>query len=199
MTSIEDTINKLFLVIDSIVELYLGKVIKPFLTLHETFYTALNTVLRQILDDNRSTIPTWFTANFITYGRTVLVIPTILLLAWDYTILPSMIVLLVDFGDFLDGVVARFWVDRRKDALRDEGLFNGKNKTTSTSPPSSSDDDSFGTWYILVVLGVVVVMICPQVSFYSSTSSSSSIPQQPSLHCCCCCCCWSTTAAEKWL
>ncbi len=30
----------------------------------------------------------------------------------DHKIIPSLIVLSVDFGDFLDGVVARFWVER---------------------------------------------------------------------------------------
>mmetsp|Transcript_28168 Transcript_28168/g.58556 ORF Transcript_28168/g.58556 Transcript_28168/m.58556 type:complete len:409 (-) Transcript_28168:117-1343(-) len=133
----EDTIHKLFALIDSIVELYLGKIIKPFLSLHEKFYAALNKALRKILDNNRAEIPEWFTANWITYARTVLVVPTILMLSWGYKFFPSFLVIFVDFGDFLDGVVARFWVDVRKEI--EQKVFE-KEKTTS---PTNSDDESY--------------------------------------------------------
>ena len=135
---LEDTILKLFALIDSVVELYLGTIIKPFLSLHEIFYTALNKTLRKLLDDNRGKIPEWFTANFITYARTVLVVPTLLVLAWDYTFLPSFLVIFVDFGDFLDGVVARFWVDIRNEI---EKKLSEKEKAPS---PTNSDDESYG-------------------------------------------------------
>jgi phosphatidylglycerophosphate synthase len=134
---IEDTILKLFALIDSVVELYLGTIIKPFLSLHETFYSALNKTLRKILNDNRAKIPEWFTANWITYSRTVLVVPTILLLSWGYTFLPSSLVIFVDFGDFLDGVVARFWLDVRNEI---EKKLSEKEKTL---PTSNSDDESY--------------------------------------------------------
>lgn len=134
----EDAILKLFALIDSIVELYLGTIIKPFLSLHETFYTALNKALRKILDDNRAKIPDWFTANWITYTRTVLVVPTILLLSWGYTFLPSFLVIFVDFGDFLDGVVARFWVDVKKEI---EKTLSENERRPS---PTNSDDESYG-------------------------------------------------------
>jgi hypothetical protein len=65
-----------FHLIDTFVELYLSSVIKPFVSLHEVFYSGLNNVLRKCLDDNQSRIPAWFTANFITYFRTALVLPT---------------------------------------------------------------------------------------------------------------------------
>ena len=142
--TMEDLIFKLLALIDSVVELYLAKLIKPFLQFHEKFYNALNKVLRQVLDDNKSKIPDWFTANFITYLRTVLIIPTLLFLAWQYTILPSFIVILVDFGDFLDGVVARYWVDIKKQ--REEELARKEKKSSSgSSSPTHSDDESFGT------------------------------------------------------
>lgn len=140
----EDIFHKLFALIDSVVEFYLAKSIKPFLTYHEIFYNRLNTVLRKVLDDNKPKIPDWFSANFITYFRTVLVIPTFMLLTWNYTFLPSLLVILVDFGDFLDGVVARFWVDVKKE--REEEL-QSKDKKSPASPSSSpvhSDDESFG-------------------------------------------------------
>ncbi|KAL3924173.1 MAG: hypothetical protein SGILL_001207 [Bacillariaceae sp.] len=137
----EDLFYKLLALIDSVVELYLAKAIKPFLQFHEKFYNALNKTLRKVLDDHKAKIPEWFTANFITYIRTVVVIPTLLLLAWGYTLLPSLLVILVDFGDFLDGVVARFWVDAKKE--RDE-LLAAKDKKASPSPsPTHSDDESF--------------------------------------------------------
>ena len=134
----EDAIVKLFALIDSTVELYLGTIIKPFLSLHETFYTALNKALRKVLDDNRAKISDWFTANWITYARTVLVVPTILLLSWGYTFLPSFLVIFVDFGDFLDGVVARFWVDVKKEI---EETLSENEKQPS---PTNSDDESYG-------------------------------------------------------
>jgi hypothetical protein len=137
-----DNIHKLFDSIDSIVELYLGKFVKPFLLLHEKLSSALNKTLRGILDDNKSKIADWFTANFIACFRTILVVPTLLLLAWGHTLLPSLIVILVDFGDFLDGVVARFWVDVKKE--REETLANRENSCSSPTH-SDTDDESFGT------------------------------------------------------
>jgi hypothetical protein len=137
---VDEIVIKLFALVDSIVELYLGTVIKPFLRLHETFYSALNSTLRKVLDDNKSKIADWFTANFITYARTILVIPTLLLLAWGHTFLPSLIVILVDFGDFLDGVVARYWVDVKKERAEEEA---SKEKGSRPTTPTA-DDDSFG-------------------------------------------------------
>lgn len=134
---LEDTILKLFALIDSIVELYLKTVIKPLLTFHEKFYSGLNKALRKVLDDNRAKIPDWFTANWITYARTVLVVPTILVLSWGYTLLPSFLVIFVDFGDFLDGVVARFWVDVKKE------IAEKLSESEKTPTPSNSDDESY--------------------------------------------------------
>lgn len=170
--SIVTIIFKFFALVDSIVELYLGNVIKPFLTLHEKFYTALNKTLRNVLDENSSKIPTWFTANFITYFRTVLVVPTLLLLACDCTWLPSFIVILVDFGDFLDGVVARFWVDINKqkedelkkkkndDNSKDDDDDNEPNSRDSLTPsPTQSDDDSFGAINLLFFVALLVGLL----------------------------------------
>lgn len=110
----QDIATFVFEIVNLLVELYLTYVIKPFLSLHEIFYAWLNNTIRSILDDNSDKIPTWFTANFITYVRTVFVVPCVMLLVNDYILLPSLIVLAVDFGDFLDGVVARYWVDVKK-------------------------------------------------------------------------------------
>jgi hypothetical protein len=96
------------------VEAYLSHVIKPFLTLHEKFYLSLNRSIRNFLDENTDKVPTWFTANFITYIRTIAVVPAVMLLVNDYKFLPGLLILAVDFGDFLDGVVARYWFDRKK-------------------------------------------------------------------------------------
>jgi CDP-alcohol phosphatidyltransferase len=141
----EDLATSIFRVIDPVVEVYLGSVVKPFVKIHEKFYSSLNTVLRKVLDDNAGRIPPWFTANFITYFRTALVVPTLLLLAWDYNVIASIIVLLVDFGDFLDGVVARFWVDENTKALAKENTKDSKDKPKVS--PANSDDESFGKFY----------------------------------------------------
>ena len=111
--TVSGLLNAVFDLANSIVEIYLAKIIKPFLVLHEQAYKALNTILRAILDDHSSQIPDWFTANAITYVRTLMIIPCIFLMNTGHTILPSLIILSVDFGDFLDGVVARFWVDQK--------------------------------------------------------------------------------------
>jgi CDP-alcohol phosphatidyltransferase len=137
---VDEIVLKLFALVDSIVELYLGTIIQPFLRRHETFYAALNKTLRRLLDDNKAKIADWFTANFITYARTVLVIPTVVLLAWGHTILPSLIVVFVDFGDFLDGVVARYWIDIKKDREVEEPSKDLGSRPTSPTP----EDDSFG-------------------------------------------------------
>jgi phosphatidylglycerophosphate synthase len=102
-----------------LVEFYLSYLIKSVLVFHESFYAWLNAAIRAFLEV--SYIPEWFTANFITYARTLLVIPCLMLLAWGHHFLPSFIVLLVDFGDFLDGVVARYWVDKRKERETRDG------------------------------------------------------------------------------
>mmetsp|Transcript_14553 Transcript_14553/g.20560 ORF Transcript_14553/g.20560 Transcript_14553/m.20560 type:complete len:408 (+) Transcript_14553:222-1445(+) len=128
--------KSIFDLLNAIVEVYLGSVIKPFLIFHEQFYSKMNSTLRKVLDDNK--VPTWFTANFVTYVRTAFVVPSVLLIAWGHTILPSIIVLLVDFGDFLDGVVARYWVDMKK--KKEEEGSSGDSKS---SPPGGSDDDSY--------------------------------------------------------
>lgn len=141
--SASDTITQVLDAVDTGVELYLGQFIKPFLTLHEKFYTELNKTLRGLLDKNKAKIPNWFTANFITYLRTIFVIPTLVLLVEGHALLPSLIVILVDFGDFLDGVVARFWVDVKKEREEAEAAKDKKNPN-STSSPASSDDESFG-------------------------------------------------------
>ena len=102
-------------IVNSIVEFYLVHVIKPFLQLHDTFYKWLNSSTRSILDDNAENIPTWFTANFITYVRTIFVVPCVMLIVKGHLFAPSFIILAVDYGDFLDGVVARYWVDVNSD------------------------------------------------------------------------------------
>lgn len=125
----QDILTFIIELVNLLVEIYLTYVIKPFLSLHEIFYAWLNNTIRTILDDNSEKIPAWFTANFITYVRTVFVVPCVMLLVNGHIFLPSFIVLAVDFGDFLDGVVARYWVDIKKS----EDLEKLVTKTESSS------------------------------------------------------------------
>jgi len=131
-------LRTVFELVDAVVELYLKSIISPFLKLHEKFYAGLNKFLRQLLD--RNNVPAWFTANFITYARTLLVFPTIILLASGYRSLPALLVVAVDFGDFLDGVVARYWVDQAKEKEKT------KEQKSSRSSSPASDKDSFGAY-----------------------------------------------------
>ena len=102
-------IKPLLDLVDVFVELFLSHVISPFLVFHERVDRAVNCTLRQVLDSYP--IPTWVTANFISYARAALVIPTLILLAWKHTLLPAILVMAVNCGDFLDGVVTRHWLD----------------------------------------------------------------------------------------
>jgi len=119
-----------FELIDSFVQAYLLKFVSPFLKQHEKFYSKLNTVLRSSIDKRKP--PKWFTANFITYARTILIVPCLLLLAKKFNLLASITVIAVDFGDFLDGVVARYWVDERK-----KGALSNDGKISNDSPVPS--------------------------------------------------------------
>jgi CDP-alcohol phosphatidyltransferase len=145
-----DLLTRAFHLVDSIVELYLSTVIQPFLKFHEIFYNQLNVILRKLMDDNKAKIPDWCTANFITYARTVLVIPCLIFLSWNWYLLPCLIVLLVDFGDFLDGVAARFWIDVQKE--RQEVLDKKDDRKSSSRPksPVASSESSFGTYVVIV-------------------------------------------------
>eukprot|EP00594_Rhizosolenia_setigera_P018145 CAMPEP_0178968514 /NCGR_PEP_ID=MMETSP0789-20121207/18315_1 /TAXON_ID=3005 /ORGANISM="Rhizosolenia setigera, Strain CCMP 1694" /LENGTH=397 /DNA_ID=CAMNT_0020654489 /DNA_START=76 /DNA_END=1269 /DNA_ORIENTATION=+ len=107
-----DTIALIFELIDIALEFYLKTFITPFLTFHEKFYSKLNKILRETLEKCEP-IPRWFTANFITYARTILVIPNLYLMSKEFNLVAALIVILVDFGDFLDGVVARYWVEKK--------------------------------------------------------------------------------------
>jgi hypothetical protein len=126
--------------IDAVVAVYLTTAIQPFVKMHEKFYSGMNKILRAQLDKNH--VPTWVTANFITYVRTALVVPTLIFLSMNFMAWPAVIVIAVDFGDFLDGVVARYWVDRNKKRKQEE---DEKKKETSRAPSPASDADSFGT------------------------------------------------------
>mmetsp|Transcript_12576 Transcript_12576/g.26626 ORF Transcript_12576/g.26626 Transcript_12576/m.26626 type:complete len:403 (-) Transcript_12576:255-1463(-) len=127
-------LQPIFDIIDGIVELYLQFIIKPFLEFHDIFYASLNKFFRSQLD-NASRVPEWFTANFITYLRTALVFPTLIMLSWKWWVPVSIMIISVDFGDFLDGVVARYWIDMRKAAK--------KKKDDAAKDKVDSDDDSF--------------------------------------------------------
>jgi len=104
-------LSLLFDCINSSIELYLQHFISPFLTYHAKFYSSLNFFLRSLLDEFG--LPVWCTANFITYARTWLILPCLILLAKGYNLTSFAIVVFVDFNDFLDGVVARYWVDNK--------------------------------------------------------------------------------------
>jgi len=158
----KNVIQPVFNTINSLVEFYMKCVIKPAVVFHEIFYSWLNVTIWNCLDASSDYIPEWFTANFITYARTLFVIPCLFLLAHGYHVLPSIIVISVDFGDFLDGVVARYWVDRRKargtdkeSCIKDEKEFD--KSTTSQFLKSWSLDHRDRTY------GGFIDAICDKV------------------------------------
>ena len=105
------------------VEAYLSLIIAPMLILHERFYSRLNQYLTELIRrcDDVNQLPRWFTANFVTYTRTVLIVPTLVLLSYKCFALASIVIVLVDFGDFLDGVLARYWNSVARDRINTDG------------------------------------------------------------------------------
>lgn len=104
-------------------EPFLELVIQPLLTYHAQFYGAVGTALTSTFDSYP--LPAAVTANAVTYGRTLLVFPTLLLLARGHSLLPALMVLLNDFLDFADGVVARWWSKRREAPARHGAVTRG--------------------------------------------------------------------------
>ena len=132
----EDLLATVVRLVDGIIEILLGAVLPYFLKLHDAFYSRLDSFLRGILVEKTDSIPEWFTPNLITYFRATMVIPCTLLLIWNHTILPTIIVVAVDLGGFLYGVTLRYWAEVKK---KREEEMESKDKQTSTP-----DDDSFG-------------------------------------------------------
>jgi hypothetical protein len=119
MADISTLVQSVIDLLDVLVELYLGFFVKPLLRLDHEVRATLNEFLRGILDDYKKNIPHWLTADFIAYARALLVIPTILLLVWDQFMLSALLVILVDLAGLLHCVVARFWVDAKRDLAED--------------------------------------------------------------------------------
>ena len=65
------------------------------------------------------------------------------MLSWRWWVPVSLTIILVDFGDFLDGVVARFWVDKKKEE---------KAKKDAAKDKLDSDDDSFGKYRTILII-----------------------------------------------
>ena len=139
MSNNSELIGKLFEFIDRANEVYMGYFVKSFIISHEKLCNSVETGLRSVLDSSKAKIPSWLTANFVIYLRAFLVIPCLTFLSWDFKILSSLIVLLVDFGHFLGCAVSRFWLDVKQEREEDQ-----LSKDKGTSSPSHSDDESFG-------------------------------------------------------
>ena len=60
---------------------------------HERVYGWINDTFSNLLE--RKGIPTWLTANFISYCRTTLILPTIILLSNNLCIIPASSLLIV--------------------------------------------------------------------------------------------------------
>ena len=112
-------------------ETYLKLAVQPLLKHHEKFYHRLNEVLTKVLDDHAKHVPQWLTANAVTYGRTLLLAPTLYLWGGDHHILPAILCLAVDFGDFFDGVLARWW-NRQQKAVGGAEDEDGAGTTSTT-------------------------------------------------------------------
>lgn len=135
MANIETLIHSFIGLLDVMAELYLGSIFRPLLLIHEEISSKINNLLRKILNENP--IPDWLTANLIAYSRAILVIPTILLLAWGQLMLPAVFVLVPKLCSVFHQVVFTYWIDVKK--AREEEA--NEVRPTSKSPATSDDDD----------------------------------------------------------
>lgn len=104
----------------AVIAFFLGSTVLPFLPMqfildavlpvHDVWYTWLNRTMHQVLE--RHPPPRFLTANFVTYARTLLIVPCLHLWSQGWALVPALLVLLVDMGDLLDGVLARWWAQR---------------------------------------------------------------------------------------
>lgn len=147
MADVSTLLQSVIDLLDVLVELFLGFFVKPLVRLDNEVRVNMNEFLRKILDDNKRNIPQWLTAEFVAYARALLVIPTILLLAWDQFVLSAVLVVLVDLAGVLHCVVARFWVDAKRDlaeyAIRDDD--RPITKAIASSENEEFDIYEFGT------------------------------------------------------
>lgn len=148
MADAETLIQSVIDLLDVLVDLYLGSLVKPFLRFHDEFSSDMNKLLRSILDDNKDIIPDWLTGNASAYLRVFLVFPTILFLAWGQLVIPFLFVVMVDLLGLLGFVVAKFWVDAKRDHAED--VVREDDRPTSKSF-TSSDDDSMDSYEFEVV------------------------------------------------
>ena len=135
MKCVEELILTVLSLVSGVIEIYLVSVIKPFIKFREIFYNALNQGLRSGLEKHKNKIPEWFSVKVITLCRTASVVPTVILLTWKHTLIPSITVFAANFGEFLDGVVGRFWVEMQKERA---DTLEAKDKARCSS------SDSFG-------------------------------------------------------
>lgn len=140
MADIETLLQSFIGLLDVMAELYLGSIMRPLLLLHEEIFSKVNSLLRQIINENP--IPDWLTANVIAYSRAVLVIPTILLLAWGQLMLPAIFVLVTKLCSVFHQVVFTYWMDVKK--VREEEA-NEVRPTSKSSSTSDDDDYEYGT------------------------------------------------------
>lgn len=84
--------------------------------LHIKFYNEINLMIEPILE--RYSDGQYMTPNYVTYFRTLLVIPAIILIYYEQYIIGSLLIVLNDFLDFFDGVVAR--VHKKKGIVYDQ-------------------------------------------------------------------------------
>ncbi len=88
-------------------DLVLPLIVTPLIEHHEAFYGWLNVSINNVLE--KRGLPRWCSANFVTFARTALIVPTLYLWGYNWSLVPALLVLLNDFLDFLDGVIARYW------------------------------------------------------------------------------------------
>lgn len=137
---VSEILTKLFSLLDSIVELYLDTSLKPIASAHQACFSKVDALLCKLVDNHKEHIPGWVTVGFLSHGRLVVLLPTVLLLSLDNTIVPSLLILAVASIDILKVHVSLHWQNTEK-------IASNKVEKEKTPPRSVSPtcEDSFGT------------------------------------------------------
>lgn len=176
MADAETLIHSVIDLLDVLVDLYLGTLVRPFLRFHDDFHANINKMLRRVLDDNRDKMPHWLTSNASANVRLLLVFPTILFLAWGNVVFPMLFVFTAHFMGLLDSVLSKFWADAKRD-LPEEAIREDDRPTGN--PGTHTDDDNMDTYEFgeLVSCSMDVVFVVDTPSFFSEVVTTGS-PQR---------------------
>lgn len=133
MNNHKDLLKTLVDLLDGIVEVFLVASIRPVLDFHARADHAVDQILRKTLQDHKDKAPKWILkADFLTYTRLALAMPTTILLSWGTWFLPALLVVVVHFASFFERILAEHNVEHGNDDSGEDSMH------------AQTEDGSFG-------------------------------------------------------